>query len=253
MNISAEWGELIRNPGERDHVVHVYQDAAFLLDAIVEFIGTGLSLGEAGLVVARPARCEAIVAALAAKGFRPNGALRVLDAEQVLDALMVDGTPQWTAFDALCGGAIAELRLRYAGVRAYGEMVDILWQLGCRMAALQLEEYWTEVARARPFALLCAYCIDPLDVATYGMGFAQVCKAHTHLIPARDYSGFNEAVRDAARQVLPDPLARMLSSLAATHRPCTEMPLGQATLFWLKQNMPRTAEKVLQQVKAKLA
>src|SRR5689334_1305951 len=102
MNISAEWGELIRNPGARDHVVHVYQDAAFLLDAIVEFIGTGLSLGEAGLVVARPARCEAIVAALAAKGFRPNGALRVLDAEQVLDALMVDGTPQWTAFDALC-------------------------------------------------------------------------------------------------------------------------------------------------------
>ena len=31
------------------------------------------------------------------------------------------------------------------------------------------------------------------------------------------------------------------------------MPLGQATLFWLKRNMPRTADKVLSQVKLQLA
>jgi hypothetical protein len=28
------------------------------------------------------------------------------------------------------------------------------------------------------------------------------------------------------------------------------MPAGQATLFWLKQNMPRTAEKVLSELRA---
>ena len=31
------------------------------------------------------------------------------------------------------------------------------------------------------------------------------------------------------------------------------MPLGQATLFWLKKHMPRTADKVLTQVRAQLA
>ena len=35
--------------------------------------------------------------------------------------------------------------------------------------------------------------------------------------------------------------------------PPTQMPLGQATLFWLKKNMPRTADKVLTQVPAQLA
>jgi hypothetical protein len=253
MDMTLDWPELVKHPGERGHFVHTYQDTAFLLDAIVEFIGTGLSRGEAALVVARRGRCEAIVAALGAKGIHPNRALRLLDAEQTLEAVMVDGMPQWTAFEATCGGAIAELRLQYPAVRIYGEMVDILWQEGSRTAALQLEEYWNELARVHPFALLCAYCIDPLDTATYGTGFAQVCKAHTHLIHALDYAGFNRAVHEAAREVLPDPLAHMLASLAATHRPRTDMAFGQATLFWLKQNMPRTAEKILQQVRAKLA
>jgi hypothetical protein len=31
------------------------------------------------------------------------------------------------------------------------------------------------------------------------------------------------------------------------------MPLGQATLIWLTQNMPRTAERVLADVRARLA
>ena len=48
-------------------------------------------------------------------------------------------------------------------------------------------------------------------------------------------------------------LAQMLISLSANHRPPTQMPLGQATLFWLKKNMPRTADKVLSQVRAELA
>jgi hypothetical protein len=30
------------------------------------------------------------------------------------------------------------------------------------------------------------------------------------------------------------------------------MPLGQATLLWLKKNMPRTADKVLSRVRAQL-
>ena len=57
----------------------------------------------------------------------------------------------------------------------------------------------------------------------------------------------------ASKQVLDQPLAQMLLSLSASHRPPTQMPLGQATLIWLKKNMPRTAEKVLAQIRAQLA
>jgi hypothetical protein len=43
----------------------------------------------------------------------------------------------------------------------------------------------------------------------------------------------------------------MLLSLSANHRPTTHMPLGQATLLWLKKNMPRTGDRVLSQVRAR--
>ena len=253
MSASAKWPELVKHPEASDHLVHVYQDARLLADAIAEFVAAGLSLGEGALVIARRERHEAILAALGAKGQHATSALRLLDAGEALQAVMAHEHPQWIAFEAVCGAPIAELRLQYPGVRAYGEMVDILWQEGRRRAALHLEEYWNELARPRPFALLCAYGIDPLDGAAYSAGFEHVCRAHSHLIPSPDCAAFNQAVDRAARQVLAPPLAQMLVSLSAAHQPRTEMPLGQAVLFWLKQNMPRTAEKVLREVRASLA
>jgi hypothetical protein len=164
---------------------------------------------------------------------------------------MRDGTPDWNSFHAVVGGLIAELRLQYPTVRAYGEMVDILWQNGERDAAIRLEEYWNELGKLQTFSLFCAYFMDNLDAGTYGGPLECVCKVHTHLIPARDYGRFNEAVTEASRKVLDDPLSQMMISLAASRRPSTEMPLGQAVLLWLQRNMPRTAEKVLSEVRAR--
>jgi hypothetical protein len=131
-------------------------------------------------------------------------------------------------------------------------MVDLLWHDGRPETALQLERFWNDLARLQPFSLLCAYRMDNLDAAAYGP-LECVCRAHTHMIPARDYQRFNRAVTQASKQVLDQPLAQMLLSMSASHRPPTQMPLGQATLFWLRRNMPRTAEKVLLQVRAQLA
>jgi hypothetical protein len=74
---------------------------------------------------------------------------------------------------------------------------------------------------------------------------------HTHLIPAPDYKGFNQAVIEASKEVLDAPLADMLLALSERHRPQTAMPQGQATLLWLQRNMPRTAEKILSEVRSR--
>jgi hypothetical protein len=76
---------------------------------------------------------------------------------------------------------------------------------------------------------------------------------HTHLIPTPNYSLFNHAVLEASEKVLNRPLSNMLLSLSASSKPSTEMPDGQATLLWLKRNMPRTADKVLAEVRARCA
>jgi len=70
---------------------------------------------------------------------------------------------------------------------------------------------------------------------------------HSRLIPARDQQRIDEAVQAAGHRVLDQPLAGILLSLAASHR--SELPAGQAALFWLKQNMPRTADKVFQELR----
>lgn len=243
MDTTLDWTELLKHPG-RDHLVQVYQDPAFLAEAVTHYLAAGLHLGEGALVIARPENRRLFSRALED--------VHMLDADETLASFMVDGVPEWTAFHRVCGGAIARLRLRYPAVRAYGEMVDILWQRGARNAALRLEQFWNELGRQQAFSLLCAYQMDPLAPDSYA-GLESVCRCHSHLIPARDYSRLNRAVADAVKKVLDQPLAQMLLSLAANHRPQTEMPLGQAALIWLKQNMPRTAERVLADVRARLA
>jgi MEDS: MEthanogen/methylotroph, DcmR Sensory domain len=228
-----------------DHFAQLYQEDEVLAGAVAEYLAAGLQRGEAAVVIATPEHRAALLARVKA-----HDGLKLLDAEQTLAKFMAHGMPQWKAFHEVVGGLIAELRLQYPTVRAYGEMVDVLWQRGERDAAIRLEEYWNELGRLQTFSLFCAYRLSPLDPASYGGPLESVCKTHTHLIPARDAAGFDQAVRQASSKVLDQPLAQILLALAANHQTHTRMPAGQAALFGLKQNMPRTAEKILSELRA---
>jgi hypothetical protein len=239
--------DLVRNPGQHDHFVHLYQEIDELAGAVAEYVAAGLCRGEAAVLIATPAHRAAFVARMDSADERR---LRILDAEETLATFMAGGMPQWNAFREVVGGLIAELRLQHPAVRAYGEMVDVLWQRGERDAAVRLEEYWNELGRLQTFSLFCAYRMDPLDSQAYGGPLECVCNTHTHLIPTRDSARFDQAVRDASSRILDQPLAQILLSLAANHQAAARMPAGQATLFWLKQNMPRAAERVLSELRA---
>jgi hypothetical protein len=241
--------EMLEQASRGDHLVHLYQDQNSLAEVVAEYLAAGLRKGEAAVIIATPPHRRALLRELERAGFRPGPALVVLDAEQTLARFMSGGQPQWKPFHEVVGGLIAELRLHGSGVRAYGEMVDVLWQRDQRDAATLLEEYWNELGRLQTFSLLCAYFMDPLDEQAYRGPLECVCKTHTHLLPARDYARFNDAVAAASQAVLDQPLAQMLLSLATNHQPATHMPVGQATLIWLGRNMPRTAEKILKKAR----
>jgi hypothetical protein len=252
----VSWKQVVGDAAH-GHIVQTYQDPAFLREAVGEYLAAGLARGEAAIVIARPEHLQGFLLELEQRGVPAGEAirqeqLRLLDAEHMLGGLMAGAMPEWKAFRETIGGLIAKVRLQYPAVRAYGEMVDLLWQKGNRAAAIRLEEYWNELARTQTFSLFCAYAMDHLDAAGYG-GLESVCKTHTHFIPARDYEGFDQAVRDASRTVLDEPLADLLLSLAERHRLSAQMPAGQATLFWLAHNMPRAADKVLQEIRASSA
>lgn len=220
------------------HAVHVHRDRAFLLDSLAEYFRDALRRGEAGIVIARPAFRHEI--ALRMRG------LQLLDAERTLARFMVGGMPHWSRFRRVIGGLIGKAAQDAKGVRAYGEMVDVLWQRGEHDAAIRLEEYWNELAGLQTFSLLCAYHLDSLDD-----GLQRICAVHTQLIPARDHSVIDRAVAAASEEVLAPPLAGILASIAKNDG--AGMPRGHATLLWLRRNMPRAAAQVLARVRSRLA
>jgi len=253
MRHMTNWQDLLRGPADGDHIVQVYQDRGFLTAAVAEYIGTGLRRGDAAIVIARPEHADAFRCALGAAGIDleaaiGTGQLKLLDAETTLRQFMREGMPHWTRFHEIVGGVIAETRCQFPVVRAYGEMVDVLWQRGERDAAIRLEEFWNSLAKLQTFSLFCAYFLDNLDSRSYA-GLDCICKVHNHLIPAREYERFDELVARASERVLEQPLAHMLVSMAAIDRPNAGMPLGQAILLWLQKNMPMTAERVLAEVR----
>jgi len=256
--VKHDWIDLLKHPSGGEHFVQVYREETFLCEAVAEYIGTGLKHGEGAILIATPAHVAAFKRQLAEAGISVEKAIRLgqlvmLDADATLEKFTPRGMPDWQTFHELIGGRIAEMRLAFPRVRAYGEMVDVLWQRGERDAAIRLEEFWNDLGKLQTFSLLCAYYIDNLDPAAYAGPLECICKVHTHLIPTPNYSLFNQAVVEASEQVLQAPLAHMLESLSSSSRPATQMPEGQATLLWLKRNMPRTAEKVLAEVRARCA
>lgn len=151
----------------REHVVQLYEDEDLLLRNVVRHLRGGIAARERVLVIARPARAEAIRGRL---GGDANDVV-FLDAEATLDALMVGDMPDVARFLDVIGN------LRFE--RAYGEMVDVLWQSGNPEGAIQLEEMWNVLQRERSFALLCAYVMDNFYREAAGM--RRVCDTHTHV------------------------------------------------------------------------
>jgi hypothetical protein len=254
--MSANWQDLLGGIESGDHIAQIYKDPEFLMTAVGHFVATGLQKGEGVVLIMREANWARLQERLRAAGVDPaaataRGQLIQQGADATLALLMKAGMPDRDAFQEVIGGLLAEARRKYPGVRAFGEMVDILWQRGHRIGALHLEELWNELIRSHGFSLFCAYAMDPLSEASYGGPIENVCKAHTHLIPAENYGDFDAAVHEASREVLDRRLARMLNTLVVANHPPAGMPAGQATLIWLKENMPRTADRILSLVRSR--
>jgi hypothetical protein len=247
---TSTWQQLLENPGSNDHIAQTYQDESFLLEAVGHYVRAGLQRDEGVVLIMRKTLWVSLFSELEALGVNlsdalERGQLRTYDANETLAGLMKNGSVDHNAFRQMIGSVVGGMRRRYPVIRAFGEMVNLLWHEGRREAAIGLEKRWNALSRTEPFALLCAYRVDTLDRASYCGAFGAVCKSHTHLIPARDYRRFDDAVSRASREVLDQPTVMMLETMAAKHKPRAEMPTGQTVVHWLSLNMPRTADRIL--------
>jgi len=144
--------------------VRFYEDEDSLCRLVGEFIGSGLEQGEPAVVIATPAHTAAIDECLRERGLDVDALKRLgdyitVDAREALGMFMIDALPDSRAFRHTMGETIS-LALRgreKTTVRAYGEMVDLLWKDGLEAAAIRLETLWNELANMHGFKLLSGY------------------------------------------------------------------------------------------------
>jgi PAS domain S-box-containing protein len=131
-----------------------------------------------------------------------SGRLTLLDAAETLSSFCVDGSPDWDRFRTKIGGLIEQKRVETGGarVRAYGEMVDLLWKDGRQRQAINLEEMWNDLGRLHQFTLLCAYVMGNFFKEADGAHFEEICKIHTHVVPTERYAN-GDGADDRLREV----------------------------------------------------
>ena len=172
---------------DHHHAVQFYGDDDSLFTTVAGFLSQGFVDGHPAIVIATDPHRTAILKYLRARLIDVDkaqkvGSLIVLDAQATLDQFMVGETPDQNRFDQSVGKLIERVLQGRDGVliRAYGEMVDVLWKQGRPDAAIRLEVLWNKLAQRYGFALLCGYSIGNFYKET--KGFEAICREHTHIV-----------------------------------------------------------------------
>jgi len=171
------------------HVVHFYEHDAQLVAAVGPYLLAAVQAGETAIMIATEAHRRAIEATLEADGIDlsrafDDGRLISLDAATTLATLTSDGKVDRDAFGEAVGGVMRRAAASGRTVRAYGEMVSLLWDEGNVLAALELEALWNELGRELPFTLFCSYPATSVAGSEHAQALHHVCHLHSSVLSA---------------------------------------------------------------------
>lgn len=252
MGVTALLKDVLTRPGETAHLVQIYRDPAALAATVSLYLDDGLKHREAAMVIARPEHESLIRRGLEELRHQPDrlvdeGRLAFLDARQALAACMRDGMPDPMLFRKTIGPSFTALCSQgHAGVRAYGEMVSLLWREGRHDAAVRLEELWNRLAESHDFSLFCAYEGDSLSSEFHGRPAQDVYREHSHVVPPEDYGRLTHAVDEAMDEILGSTRSAALRPMIAAGKSRhSVLPGAQASLLWIQTHLPGKIEDVL--------
>lgn len=215
------------------HDVQFYENEHFLAAAVADFLAAGISVGQPLIVIATQEHREEFLRRLKAKGLdveyaSRNGFLTMLDAREMLAHFMERDVPDADRFRSTVGSVINKsLGLSsHRCVRAYGEMVDLLWKDGNTEGAIRLEELWNDLATTHSFSLLCAYAMGNFYKEAHTVDFRRICHTHARVIPAESYKEADEGTRFLEITLLQQRAQALESEIA--HRKALEERLRQA-------------------------
>jgi hypothetical protein len=179
----AFWAEM----SACEHFVQIYEADDAFMDTLAGFIGGALRQGEGAVVIATPAHRDQLKRRLEIDGFDVGAAqaddqLLLLDAEQTISQFMVTDWPDERKFASLVRDILARAGRGGRVVRAFGEMVAVMWAGGYCAATVRLEHLWHQLCMQESFVLFCAY---PKSGFTEHPAetIARVCAQHSKVFP----------------------------------------------------------------------
>jgi hypothetical protein len=178
-----------RGVGLRDHVVQFYDGDGYLVERVGGYLREAVLGDGVAVVIATAAHRAAVEARLADAGVDVaaavgRGAYLAFDAEETLGRFMSGGRPDSAGFEEAVGALIAAAVQHGGPVRAYGEMVALLWEDGFLGAAIELEALWNELGNRYPFSLFCAYPAQSVAGNGHFDAFNEVCLLHAGIVDA---------------------------------------------------------------------
>jgi MEDS: MEthanogen/methylotroph, DcmR Sensory domain len=178
------WAEI----SPSDHFVQFYETDDVFLDTLEGFVRGGLEADEAAVIIATQPHLAALSRRLQDAGIDVDAAAVsrryiALDAEESLAQFMLDGWPQDDRFFAFVRGVLDDVQPRGCKVRAFGEMVAILWGSGHFAATVRLEHLWQKLCVAQGLSLFCAYPKAGFTKDA-SVSIAEICAAHSQMVPS---------------------------------------------------------------------
>jgi len=161
--------------------MQLYNTEVALLTPLYQYVSEGLKRNDTVIVVATPQHRTRLHERLLENGIDAEalaveGRYIVKDAATTLTQFMRFGMPDRALYMASVGRLIAQAENRGRPVRAFGEMVALLWDSGNKDAVIKLENLWNELGSMHTFSLFCAY--PELHFITYGEELDQIISCH---------------------------------------------------------------------------
>jgi signal transduction histidine kinase len=197
--LKSEVGDdLLADPPSHLHAVQFYESDDFLFERVGRFLAAGLQAGDRMVVIATGEHRAGLMERLRALEIEQaiaRGQLLMLDARETLARFMIGDMPDADLFREMISGVFTPLKdgQPRSRIRAYGEMVDVLWRDGNSRAAIRLEELWNDAGNDHAFSLLCAYVMGNFYKEGDSSRFMEVCRTHSHVIPTESFTALSDA------------------------------------------------------------
>ncbi len=230
------------------HAVQICKKDQELIASVSQFARQGFLKEEKVLLIGSQAYLQAIQASLRSEGMdtaqaQTTGWLVLFDAQHLLSQFMIGDMPDWARFRKSAGTLIEGLQPDKFRVRAWGEMVNILWRDKNAAAAVKLEEYWNMLGREFPFFLLCTYLMDPFTDEPMSEG---IFKTHSCTFFSPDFSRIEQCIDLALKELLGSTAVWIKKVFLEKNKGhLHEIPRVQMLVSWLQRDMPISYKKIL--------